>query len=235
MPAATGKLSIWPAKTNAETRPGQRDLALVEDLAGPLQADGDAAGGDDAGASGGPGVDEAVGDVHGRGPYCERIRRCGVVATISPRVCEDRPVADPVDAILEALRADGGRVTTGRRAIVTALVDGAGPPRHRRRRRRRGAGRPPRRAPVDGVPDPRRPRAARHRRSGEPRPGRRRVPPHPPRPPPPRVRGVRRGHRGARRRLRRRCRRTSPSRYGFTPLGAAPLAVGPLRFVRGDG
>jgi Fur family transcriptional regulator, ferric uptake regulator len=31
-------------------------------------------------------------------------------------------VAGDVDGILEALRADGGRVTTGRRAIVTALV-----------------------------------------------------------------------------------------------------------------
>jgi Fur family transcriptional regulator, ferric uptake regulator len=35
---------------------------------------------------------------------------------------DDAP--ERVDAILELLRADGGRVTTGRRAIVTALVTG---------------------------------------------------------------------------------------------------------------
>jgi Fe2+ or Zn2+ uptake regulation protein len=35
--------------------------------------------------------------------------------------CEDLAV-ERVDAILQALRSDGGRITTGRRAIVTALV-----------------------------------------------------------------------------------------------------------------
>ena len=47
VPLATGKLSICTAKMNAATEPGQRDLLLVEHLAGPAQADADAAGGDD--------------------------------------------------------------------------------------------------------------------------------------------------------------------------------------------
>ncbi len=129
-----GEVEHLRGEDERRDEPRQRHLPLVEHLARPAQRDPDAGGSQRGGAQRRLGVEEAVGDVHEPTllrTVCGCVRLAagrGMMATMAPahrRDDHDHADSDEhVESILDRLRADGGRVTTGRRAIVRALLTG---------------------------------------------------------------------------------------------------------------